>query len=246
MSNPALREGIIEDSFNLLENEHVSTVNGVIVKSCILGALCCLTFAYTWFLVLAGYIDKAVMLSRFGLIAGLVVALFVFFGPKNKFLAISTSLYSLCEGLALGFISVLANKYYPGVASEALLGTLIAFFVMFALYKIQVIRCTQKFRAVLITSTFSIFVLYLLQFILGFFHIQIPFIFSNSPIGILFSVAVIIIASLNLIIDFYNIEKFSHKTPSYFEWYFGFSLMVTIIWMYIEILNMLMKLQSRD
>ena len=132
------------------------------------------------------------------------------------------------------------------MASQAALGTMFALFGMFLLYKTGMVKATEKFRMVIMNSTFAIFGIYLVQFILGFFNIIIPQIFSNSPIGIGFSVLVVAIASFNLIIDFDNIETFSNKVNKNYEWYFGFSLLVTIIWMYIEILNLLLKLQSRN
>lgn len=245
MGNPVLREGIIKDSFNSLENEHVMTAAGTITKSCILGGLCAITFAYTWFLVLAGYMDKASLLCNIGIWGGLAIVLFICFGPKNKSLMITTPLYALCEGLALGYISVLANKAYPGVASQAAAGTIFAFMSMLICYRTGLIRCTQKFRAVIITATFAIFAVYLLALILSLFHIQIPYLFSNTGLGIGITVAVIIIAALNLIIDFDNIERYSNRVPAIMEWYFGFSLLITILWMYIEILRLLIQLQSR-
>ena len=245
MGNPVLREGIIEDSFNSLESNHVMTAAGTITKSCILGSLCAITFAYTWLLVLAGYMDKASLLCGIGIVGALLLVLFICFGPKNKYLTITTSLYALCEGLSLGFISVIANKYYPGVASQAAAGTIFAFMSMLICHRTGLIRCTQKFRAVVITATFAIFAVYLLAFILSLFKIAIPHLFSGSLIGIGITVAVVIIACLNLIIDFDNIEKYSNRVPAYMEWYFGFSLLVTILWMYIEILRLLMQLQSR-
>ncbi|MBQ8459869.1 Bax inhibitor-1/YccA family protein [bacterium] len=246
MANPTLNENILKNSFNSLENSHTMTINGTILKTCFLGLLATLTFAYSWFLIMAGYADKAVMLYNGGLWGGLILALIIIFAPKNKFLIITTPLYAMCEGLALGYISALANKYYPGVASQAALGTFFALFGMFLLYKTNLVKCTDKFRMIIVNSTFAIFGIYLLQIILNLFHIQIPFIFSNSPLGIGFSILVAALATFNLIIDFDNIERFNGQVAKHFEWYFGFSLMVTIIWMYIEILNLLMKVQSRQ
>lgn len=246
MSNPTLKEGILKSqAFNTLENEHEMTINGTILKTCFLGLLTAITFAYSWYLPLAGYADKALILYNVGLWGGLILALFICFAPKNKFLIITTPLYALCEGLALGYISVLANKYYPGVASQAAIGTIFALFGMFLLYKANIVKCTQKFRMIIVNTTLAVFGIYLLQIILSLFHINIPFIFSNSLIGIGFSIFVVALATFNLIIDFDNIERFSAQAPKHFEWYFGFSLLVTIIWMYIEMLNLLMKLQSR-
>ncbi len=247
MTNPALFEKNLRNSFNeLSENDHVMTINGTILKTCLLGIFMAVTFTYTWYLQLTGFGDKAIMLYKGGLFGGLILALFICFGPKNKSLIVTTPLYALCEGLVLGYFSAIANNFYPGIAPQAALGTIFALFGMFFLYKTGMVKATEKFRMVIYNSTFAIFGIYLIQFILGFFNIVIPQIFSNSLIGIVFSIVIIAIASFNLIVDFDNIEKFSHKLNKNFEWYFGFSLMVTIIWMYIEILNLLMKIQSRN
>lgn len=245
MANPTLGERVLNSS-NILESDHAMTINGTILKTCILGLFAALTFAYSWNLILTGFSDKATMLYHGGLIGGLILALFICFGPKNKFLIVTTPLYALCEGLILGYFSAIANNYFPGVASQAAIGTLFALFGMFFLYKTGLVKATQKFRMVVFNCTFAILGIYILQLILGFFHLSIPAIFSNSPIGIAFSVIVVAIASFNLIVDFDNIEMFAGKADKNFEWYFGFSLLVTIIWMYIEILTLLMKLQSRN
>ena len=245
MANPTLREEALKSAFNSLEGDRAMSINGTILKTCFLGLLMSGTFAYTWYLIATGFADKATMLSQFGLWGGLALVLFICFAPKNKSLIITTPLYALCEGLILGYISALANSYYPGVASQAAIGTLFALFGMFLLYKANIVKCSDKFRMIIMNTTFAIFCLYMLQLVLRFFHIQIPFIFSNSPIGIAFSVFVVALATFNLIIDFDNIERFSGQADKIYEWYFGFSLLVTIIWMYIEILNLLMKLQSR-
>lgn len=246
MANPTLNDRSLQPSLELSNNEHVMTINGTILKTCLLGILMFVTFAYTWYLQLTGFGDKAVMLYQGGLIGVLLLAIFIYFAPKNKSLIITTPLYALCEGLVLGYFSAYVNQIVPGIASQAALGTMFALFGMFFLYKTGMVKATEKFRMVILNSTFAIFGIYLLQFILGFFNIIIPQIFSNSPIGIGFSIFVVAIASFNLIIDFDNIESFSNKINKNYEWYFGFSLLVTIIWMYIEILNLLLKLQSRN
>lgn len=246
MANPTLNNRSLQPSLELSENEHSMTINGTILKTCLLGILMFVTFAYTWYLQLTGFGDKAVMLYHGGLIGGLLLAIFICFAPKNKSLIITTPLYALCEGLVLGYFSAYVNQIVPGVASQAALGTMFALFGMFILYKTGMVKATEKFRMVIMNSTFAIFGIYLLQFILSFFNIVIPQIFTNSPIGIGFSILVVAIASFNLIIDFDNIETFSNKVNKNYEWYFGFSLLVTIIWMYIEILNLLLKLQSRN
>lgn len=247
MANPTLQEGVLKnDSFHSLNGEHAMTINGTILKTCTLALMTMSTFAYTWYLILTGYADKAIMLSQWGFWGALTLIFVIAFAPKNKFLIITTPLYALCEGLLLGYISAIAHTKFPGIATQAALGTFLALFGMFFLYKTGLVKCTDKFRMVIINSTMAIFIIYLIQIVLNIFNISIPFIFSNSPIGIGFSILVIAIATFNLIVDFDNIERFAGNVDKHLEWYFGFSLMVTIIWMYLEILFLLMKLQSRD
>jgi len=247
MPNPTFGDRMLKSSsVDSLETQHVMTINGTILKTCVLGLFTALTFVYSWGLLLSGYADKAILLYHGGLFGGLILALIICFAPKNQSLIITTPLYAMCEGLMLGYISALINKIYPGVASQAAIGTMFALFGMFFLYKTKLVRATETFKMVILNSTFAIFCIYMLQLILSFFHISIPAIFSNSPIGIGFSLVVVAVASFNLIIDFDNIEKFSGQFNKNYEWYFGFSLLVTIIWMYIEILNLLAKISSRN
>lgn len=247
MANPVLGEKSFSSPFdNGLESGHVMTINGTIVKTCMLGLFLALTFAYTWYLQLAGFADKVAILRNVGTFGGLILCLIICFGPKNKFLALTTSLYAMCEGLFLGSYSALINQYFPGVASQAAMGTIFTLFGMFFLYKSKLVKCTDKFRMVVFNATLAVFLIYMLELVLSFFHISIPGLFSNSLIGIAFSVGVVIVASLNLITDFDFIEQFANRTDKCFEWYGGFALMVTIVWLYIEILNLLAKIQSRN
>ncbi len=247
MANPVLKEGVFNSGFGDLETNHSMSINGTILKTCMLGLFTALTFAYTWYLQMAGFADKVFILRNVGTWGGLILALFICFGPKNRFLAITTPLYAMCEGLFLGSYSALLNTYYPGIASQAAVGTMFALFSMFVLYKFKIIKCSQLFRSVIATSTLAIFLVYLLQIVMVFiFHTSIPAIFTSSPIGIAFSAVVVLIASFNLILDFDFVEKFSGRVPSYYEWYGGFALLVTIIWLYIEILNLLAKIANRN
>ncbi len=245
MANPVLNERAFQTSLEF-ENNQAMTINGTILKTCFLGLLMSATFAYTWYLIGSGFLDKAIMLSHGGLIGGLVLVFIICFAPKNKFLIITTPLYALCEGLILGYLSALINARFPGIASQAAIGTILTLFGMFFLYSTKIVKATEKFKMIIFNSTLAIFMIYFIQFILGFFNITIPGIFSNSPIGIAFSIICVAVASFNLIIDFDMIENLSGRLPKTYEWYCGFSLLVTIVWMYIEILNLLAKIQSRN
>lgn len=245
MSNPTLRE----DTFDYFNDDlgiiKTMTTSGTLFKTCFLAILVALTFAYTWWLQGAGFADKASILATIGAIGGFITALVVCFAPKNKFLSVTTSIYALFEGLFLGSISAIFNAAYPGVVFQAATGTILTVFVMYILYSTKIIKATNTFYKVVLISTFSIAGVYLLQFVLTFFHLSIPGIFTNSWIGILFTTVCVAIAALNLILDFNFIDNFSGRVPDYFEWYGGFSLMVTIVWLYIELLKLFAKISSR-
>ena len=245
MSNPVLNTRSFESKEDLLSSNHVMTASGAMLKTCFLGGLLAITFAYTWYLFATGFTDKVMILRNVGLFGGLIMVLIICFGPKNNFLSVTTSLYAMFEGLVLGSLSAMFNQFYPGIASQAAMGTVFTVLGMAILYNTGVIKCTEKLRSTVIISTFAVAGVYLLQLILSLFHIQIPGLFSNSIFGIGLSLLFIGIAAFNLILDFDFIESYSNKASGYFEWYAAFSLMVTIVWLYIEILMLLSKIMSR-
>ena len=237
MSNPILNDRFMETEG--VVGGQIMTVNGTLDKTFLLFLCALLPAAYTW--QLAGT-DQGNMLTMVGAIAGFVIALIVAF-TRNKYL---TPVYAVCEGLFLGGISAMFNAAYPGIVIQAVLGTFAAMFTMLGLYRIGAIKCTDKFRSVIFTATISIAVLYLIQWIGSFFHYSIPAIFGAGTIGIGFSVLVVAIAAPNLILDFDFIEKGSQAMlPKDYEWYGAFGLMVTLVWLYIEILRLLAKLRDR-
>ena len=155
--------------------------------------------------------------------------------------------YAVCEGLFLGGISATFEASYPGVVSQAVAGTFAALFAMLILYRTNMIRCTDKFRSVIFIATLSNAAVYLIDFIGGFFHMHVPMINAATPAGIAISAVICVIAALNLIIDFDFIERGSQMMlPKDMEWYGAFGLMVTLVWLYLEILRLLAKLQDRQ
>lgn len=248
MPNPTLKDEV----FNSLDNpsdslalDHAMTKTGTLNKTLFLGVLLAISAFYTWYLVNTGFADKANILTTVGAFGGLIMALIICFGPKNKFLSLTTPIYALFEGLFIGGISAIFNKYYPGIVIQAMIGTIFAILGMYIAYSTKLIQATSRFMKTIMIATTAIMGIYLLQIILMFFHTSIPQIFSNSPLGIGFSVIVCIIAALNLIIDFEIINQYNGRVPEYMEWYCSFSLMVTIVWLYLEILKLLAKLNSR-
>lgn len=240
MSNPILNDRFTETDG--VVSGQVMTVNGTLDKTFILFLCAIMPAIYTWNQFVSGFTDKAYMLMTVGAIVGFVFALILAF-TKNKYLA---PLYAMCEGLFLGGISAVFNAQYPGIVIQAVLGTFASMFAMLGLYRFGIIKCTDKFRSIIFTATISIAVLYLIQWIGSFFHYSIPAIFGAGTVGIGFSVVVVAIASLNLILDFDFIEKGSQMMlPKDYEWYGAFGLMVTLVWLYIEILRLLAKLRDR-
>jgi len=240
MTNPVFNQKAIE-RVNTLESEPM-TVNGAINKTFILFALLAASSLIVWSMFFQGYTDKVAMLGFVGFITS-IISFIAFMITRNP---IAASAYAVSEGLLIGGISAFVEKSYPGIAIQAVGLTMMCLFSMLFLYRIGAIKCTEKFRSVIFISTLSICGIYLINLIGHFFGLQIPQIFTSSLIGIGFSLVVVVIASLNLIIDFDFIERGAQQMlGKNYEWYGAFGLMVTLVWLYIEILNLLTKLRNR-
>lgn len=242
MSNPILNEEKFLEQERVLEGAPM-TINGTIQVTAFLGLLLVFAATFSWSRFTAGYTDLAMMLTWGGVIVGFITAIIVSF-TRNKFLV---PVYAVSEGLALGGISAVFEAEMPGIVIQAVAGTFAALFSMLLLYKMGIIRCTEKFRSVIFITTASIAVVYLVDLIGRFFlHLHVPVINSASPAGILFSIFVIGLASLNLIIDFDFIERGEqYMLPKDNEWFGAFGLMVTLVWVYLEILRLLAKLNRK-
>jgi uncharacterized YccA/Bax inhibitor family protein len=179
-----------------------------------------------------------------GAIGGLVLALIISFRPTTApYLALP---YAALEGLVLGGISALLERRYPGIAIQA---TALTFGVLAALllaYKARLIQATARFKAIVIAGTGAIFLLYLVTAVLGLFHVATPFISDSSPLSIGLSLIICGFAALNLVLDFDLIESgVAQGAPRYMEWYGAFGLLVTLVWLYMEILRLLSKVRQR-
>lgn len=242
MPNPVFNQNVI-DKATTLDSEPM-TINGAINKTYILGALLLAASLIVWNLFFQGYTDKVMMLGMAGFITSIIAFIVIMF--NRNAINVAAPIYAASEGLVLGAISAIIEKQYPGIAIQAIGLTVLALFAMLTLYRIGAIKCTDKFRSVLLISTLSIAGIYFVEIIGSLFGMHIPQIFSSSLIGIGFSLVVVVIASLNLIIDFDFIEQGSQRMlPKSFEWYGAFGLIVTLVWLYIEILNLLSKLRER-
>ena len=179
-----------------------------------------------------------------GALVGFGLAIYTSFVPRNA--GITAPIYAFVKGLFLGGISLVLEAQYPGIAIQAIgltFGTLAS---LLFFYKSGLIKPTENFRLMIFSATFGIMILYLVSFVMSFFGSGIGFIHSNGIFGIGFSLFVVCIAALNLVLDFDFIEQGAENSlPKYMEWYGAFSLMVTLIWLYLEILRLLAKLRSR-
>ncbi len=240
-ANPALNEQI----FTAIPyyGENAMTVSGTVNKTAGLLAVCIAAAAWTWRIALTRP-EAAFPWIIGGAVGGLIVA-FVTIAKKN--LAPFTGpLYAGLEGLALGAISSLFEQQFRGIVFSAVALTFGVLAVMLVAYRTGLVRATERFKAGVVSATGAIFLIYLVSFILGFFNIHVPMIHSGGMFGILFSLFVVVIAALNLVLDFDFIENGAASgAPKYMEWYGAFGLMVTLVWLYLEILRLLAKLQRR-
>ncbi|MGB2589535.1 MAG: Bax inhibitor-1/YccA family protein [Candidatus Acidiferrum sp.] len=241
-SNPALNEKVFQGQVALGD---AMTLQGTVNKTGLLLLCVVATAAWTWGLAHSNVPEAALPWMIGGLIGGFVVALVTIF--KRTWAPVTAPMYALLEGLALGGISAMFEKMYPGVAIQAVGLTFGTLFVMLLAYKTGAIKATQGFKLGVIAATGGIVVLYVVEMVLGmFFHVQVPTINGSGPWGIAFSLFVVVIAALNLVLDFDMIETgVRGGAPKYMEWYGAFGLMVTLIWLYLEILRLLGKARRR-
>lgn len=243
MTNPVFKLEENRPMEQTVVADQIMTVNGTINIASLMGLGMVAAAMYTWYKFNIGHTDLAVMLMHGGLIVGFITALIIIFARKFALVP----LYAVCEGLALGGISAIAENMYPGIVYQAITGTIAAFFSMLILYRTGLVKCTEKFRSTIKIATLSVFAVYLVNFIGNFFGYSVPVLHSASPLGILVSVVIVLIAAFNLITDFDFIEKGAkYMLPKQYEWYGAFGLLVTIVWLYIEILKLLQKFMSRD
>jgi uncharacterized YccA/Bax inhibitor family protein len=241
-SNPALNEKAFKGQVAVGE---AMTLQGTVNKTGLLLLCVVATAAWTWGLAHSNRPEAVYPWMIGGIIGGFVVALATIF--KQNWAPLTAPIYALLEGFALGGISAIFEQTYHGIAIQAVGLTFGTLFVMLLAYKTGMIRATQRFKTGVIAATGGIMVFYLIGMVLRvFFHFQIQVIYAGGLWGILFSLFVIIIAALNLVLDFDMIETgVSGGAPKYMEWYGAFGLMVTLIWLYLEILRLLGKVRRR-
>jgi len=249
-SNPALRG----DTFRgfVAPGQETMTVNGVVTKSLVLLVLLATTFMWTWNAYTSGDNGLAIGVGSIAGIVGMIVSIVCSFKPQWS--PVLAPVFALLEGAALGLFSAAMENGaatrgyagYDGVVAQAMMGTMLVFVSMLVAYRTGIIKVTDRFRTIVTTAMMAIFLTYLATFLLGLVGVNIPAIHESGTIGIAFSLIVIGVAALMLAVDFDMIERGAQQgAPKYMEWYGSFALLVTVIWIYIEMLRLLSKLRSR-
>ena len=241
-STPILKESTFTGQ--AITGESMS-VQGIVNKTGLLLLLVVVGAAWTWGLSHSPEPAAAYPWMIGGALIGFILALVTSF--KATWSPLTSPIYSLCEGLFLGGISAFFEKSYPGIAIQAVALTFGVMFVLLLAYKTGIIRATRGFKLGVIAATGAIALVYAANFVVQLFGLShFSFLYSSTPLGIGISIVVVIIAALNLILDFDFIETAARMgAPKYMEWYGAFGLMVTLIWLYLEILRLLAKTRRR-
>ena len=242
-ANPALNSKVFQGLPATMGE--TMTLNGTVNKTGILLLCTVATSAWTWHLARnPDTLPMDYLLMMVGLIGGFIVAMVTIF--KKPWAPVTSPVYALLEGLVLGSLSATLEMRYPGIAIESVCLTFGTLLVLLTLYRTGIIKVTQKFRLGVVAATGAIFLFYMLELILGFFGVHFTAVNGSGALGIGISLVIVCVAALNLVLDFDFIEGgVAAGAPKYMEWYAAFGLMVTLIWLYLEMLRLMSKLRSR-
>lgn len=244
-SNPTLNDRAFEIE-HAMPGVEPMTIAGTVNKTSMLLALVVVPAIYTWTLFFKNPENPAAVFPWMlgGLVAGLVLGLVTVF--KHAWAPVTAPMYAVAEGLLLGGLSAFFEVRFPGIVIQAVGLTFGTLFALLMAYKSGLIKATENFKLGICAATGGIALLYLISMGMSFFGMRMPYIHESGPIGIGFSLFVVVIAALNLVLDFDFIEKGAERgVPKYMEWYGAFGLMVTLIWLYMEFLRLLAKTRRR-
>ena len=243
-ANPVLNKKTF-DTTHLASSEGVMTIQGTVNKVFIMLLLVMAAASYTWKFMETQNTSALTVYMIGGAIGGFIFALITAF--KKTWAPITAPIYAVLEGLFLGGISAFFNAQYPGIVINAVALTFGTLFALLFAYKSGMIKVTQNFRLGVVAATGGIAFAYFFSFILGMFGINIGFIHGNGTMGIIVSLVIVVVAAMNLVLDFDFIESGAEAgAPKYMEWYGAFGLIVTLVWLYLEFLRLLSKLASRN
>jgi uncharacterized YccA/Bax inhibitor family protein len=236
--NPALSSNALT-AVQWSADSATMTISGAVNKSLLAVALTTASAGLVWYQYATTHNPATIVpYMLLGGIGGFIIAMITIF--KNNIAPITTPLYAIAEGVVLGSISALFDSQYPGIALQAIGLTLAVFCAMLLAYRTGLVRATEGFKLGVVAATGGVALVYLVSLVLSFFHINMPFLFAASPFALGFSAFVVILASLNLVLDFDAIENLSRQNaPKYMEWYSAMALLITLVWLYMEILRML-------
>ncbi|MCM3720158.1 Bax inhibitor-1/YccA family protein [Fictibacillus phosphorivorans] len=238
-ANPALKSTTF-NKFGATTVGKQMTLSGTVYKTLILLIILMASSIYTWHQYNLG--ESVGPLIMIGVIGGLISALIIAFVPRTA--PLLAPIYAGLEGLAVGGISASFESQFNGITMQAATLTFGTLFALLLAYMLRIIKVTHNFRLIVFSATVGIMLVYLTSFILGFFGISIPYLHSSGPVGIGISLFIVVIAALNLVLDFDFIEYGARqRVPKYMEWYGAFGLMVTLVWLYFEILHLLAKIR---
>jgi uncharacterized YccA/Bax inhibitor family protein len=243
--NPGLNDKTFSGLPRPLAAEERMTLRGAINKSFLLLVVVLLGAFWPWSQYLstgdAAVVGSSVMI---GAIGGLILALIISFKATTApYLSIP---YAALQGLAMGGLSAVLERKYPGIAIQAVGLTFGVLAVLLVAYSMRLIRATQQFRSIVVGATGAIALLYIVTLVLGFFHVNVPVLNDSTPLGIIVSLAICGVAALNLVLDFDLIESgVAQGAPRYMEWFCAFGLLVTLVWLYMEILRLLSKIRRQ-
>lgn len=240
--NPALKADIFQSTEAV--GSQTMTIQGTVNKIALLGVITFVSAMYTWNLFMSSGNPASIMGFMYGGFGvGFILALVITF--KKKWANVLAPIYCVAKGLALGGISAVYEVAYQGIVFQALLLTFGILFSLLLIYRMRWIAVTENFKLMIGSAIMGIGVLYLSSFVLGMFGIEMAFLHDSSPLSIGISLVIVAVAAFSLVIDFDFIEEGEENgAPKYMEWYAAFGLIVTLIWLYIEILRLLSKLRD--
>ncbi|MCI4443706.1 MAG: Bax inhibitor-1/YccA family protein [Lentimicrobium sp.] len=226
----------------LIDYNQDMTLSGTINKTLILFLLLSASAIVIWWMTFNGM--NPIIPAFGGAIVGLILVVIAAFKPQYS--PVLAPGYALFEGLFIGGVSAIFENMYPGIVIQAVGATFVTFAVCLGLYKFKIVKVTEQFKSIVIAATLAIATYYLISWLFSMFTSFVPVHYGNSMMSIGISVFVIVIAALNLFLDFDRIEKgVEQKMPKYMEWFGAMGLMITLVWLYIEFLRLLSKLNRK-